>query len=357
MKNPEQLAQSIDRFRDGFWERRTSDRPPVGVINEGVFLPIRYLHREFSAPQVSPGDLSPSLCMTDYAFDMAHRTVTSDDWIPFSAPWRAVPWLEAICGCPVQYASGSLAPGHIADSSEALRSLAIPASGEWLDCLRRQTHELNATAPPDGWVSPTILRGPSDVMAALRGLVGFYCDLYDDPATVDAAAGKVNRLLLDALDMHFAVVGPKLGGYGHIFGYWAPDKTIVIQEDALGMCSPAVYRDTFMKYSQQVVDHIGSCVLFHLHSTGFAHYRDVLGIPGLAGLQLTVEANGPSLADLLNPLRDILERSRLILFIDHYYEQARDVLKKLPADGLYVILPDRFVRSDEEYRRFLAECW
>ena len=57
------------------------------------------------------------------------------------------------------------------------------------------------------------------MLAALRGLTGFCCDLYDAPDVVDRAAGRINQLLIRALDQHFALVPSKRGGYGHIFGY------------------------------------------------------------------------------------------------------------------------------------------
>jgi hypothetical protein len=42
------------------------------------------------------------------------------------------------------------------------------------------------------------------------------------------------------VDLHYSLLRPKLAGFGHIFGYWAPGKTVVIQEDAMGMCSRAM---------------------------------------------------------------------------------------------------------------------
>src|SRR5208337_4710284 len=100
----------------------------------------------------------------------------------------------------------------------------------------------------------------------------------DNPQAIEKAAGRVNQVLLMALDLHYSIVQPKLGGHGHIFGYWAPGKTIVIQEDAMGMCSPMMYRDIFMQYNTAVVNHLGSYVLFHLHTTGYRHYKHVLNI-------------------------------------------------------------------------------
>lgn len=358
MKTGDQLLASIARFRTSFWAKHTpADRPPVGVAPDGCWLPVNYLREPFEGHVVRPDDVTPARVMTDYEFGFAGRDVVRDDFIPYAAPWRAIPWLEACCGCRALYAEGSLRPEHFVDSVADLAGLPIPAGNRWFATLRRETERLEAWAPADCWVSASILRGPSDVLAGLRGLDQFYLDLCDDPALVKRTAQRVNHLLLDALAMHFEVVPPKLGGYAHIFGYWAPGPTYVIQEDALGMASPAAYRELFWEANAEVVERFGEHIFFHVHSTGFDHWRDVLDIPGLAGMELTVESNGPPLADLVPVLREILERGRLILCIDHGFDDLARALRQLPHEGLYLVVSDRFIATDREFLAFVDANW
>lgn len=353
MKDKAQLLESVDRFRQGFWAKKSVDHPPVGIVSEEVFMPIKYLRKEFTCSEIQPKDVNENLFVTDYEFAFSERSVNRDDYLPFLAAWRAVPWLEAICGCPVRYSTGSLAPGHFAKSLNELAKLQMPANAEWLNCLRRRTDWLVEILPADCWVSPTILRGPSDVLAAMRGLTEFYYDLADNTKMLDSIAARINKVLLATIEMHFAAVQPKLGGYGHIYGYWAPGETVVIQEDVMGMCSPNIYHDIFMKYNTRIVECLGGHVLFHLHSTGYQHCRDVLKIDGLAGIQLTVESNGPDLLDMLDDLRFILNESRLILFVNHGFEDLRRVLCNLPREGLYLIIPDKYVKTEKAFRTFI----
>jgi len=95
----------------------------------------------------------------------------------------------------------------------------IPANEEWFERLRTETAALAADLPADCWVSTTILRGCSDVLAAMRGLSEFCLDMSDAPAMLEAAAARVNELHWRVLRMHFETIQPKLGGYGHIFGF------------------------------------------------------------------------------------------------------------------------------------------
>lgn len=357
MRTSSQLAESVQRFQHSFWDRRSGDRPPVAVVHEGIFLPIQHLRQPLTKPELHPEDLDEDLTATDYEFDLRTRRVFCDDWVPFNAAWRGIPWLEAWCGCPVRTSSGSLAPGHYVGSVEQLADLALPARPDWFDCLRRQTQALAQRSPGDCFISPSIIRGASDVLGALRGLPGFFTDLYDSPETVRRLTGRINQLILESLEMHFSIIGPKHRGYGHIFGYWAPEKTICLQEDALGMCRPEIYRDFFLEGTAEIVRRLGRCILFHLHTTGFRHYRDVLRVPGIAGLQFTIEANGPDLLDMLPALREVLEETHLILFVDHGFEQLGEALRRLPHEGLFLLINDRHLPSERAYREFLAAAF
>lgn len=357
MRSESQLTESIGLFREAFWERRPTDRPPLGVVRREVFMPSLYRREHVARGELQPHDVGPHLAASDYQFGFAERAVSCDDFIAFSAPWRGVPWLEACCGCRVLCAEGSLAPEAFVEALKQLAELPIPAENGWFACMERQTEQLLATAPPDCWISPTILRGCSDVLGAMRGQVGFFLDLNDNPELVRQIAGRVNRLLIDALDRHFSVVPPKLGGYTNVFGYWAPDKTAVIQEDGMCMCAAGVYREMFQEHNAEVVRHLGDSVFFHMHSAGFQHYREVLAIPGLAGIQMTMDPNGPAPADMLPVFREVLERSRLILWAKQGCRGLPEVLRQLPREGLYVIVPDADIASDAAFREFIRDCW
>jgi hypothetical protein len=357
MKDHAQLLASVERFQRAFWNREETERPPVGVLPERCFLPVNYLKAPLTSSVVVPSDVTRELIRTDYEDMSFGRRVFSDDFIPYSAPWRGVPWLEAICGCPVIPLPGALVPEHIVDAPGGLADLTLPAGPEWIECLRAQTAALVETKPPDCWVSPTILRGTSDVLAAIRGQSGFFLDLYDAPELLAETGRRVKGVLLDVLDAHFAAVPPHLGGYAHIFGFWAPGPTIAIQEDMMGMCDPGMYRDVFMDINAEIVEHVGPYTFLHMHSTGYQHHRHVLEIPGLAGIQMVVENIGPSLDELAPVFQEILERTRLVVLIDSHFDELPGLLKKLPRDGFYLTVMDKFIPTEAAFQAFVAANW
>ena len=253
----------------------------------------------------------------------------------------------------MRYSDGSLAPAHFVASVDELAHIPIPAPNGWLDCMRRETERIHSHAAPDCWISPSILRGPSDALAAMRGMTEFFLDLNDNPQAVERAASRVNQVLMMEMDAHYSIVQPKLGGFVQIMGHWAPGKTVMLQEDALGMCSPSIYRDIFMPLNAAIVKHLGANVLFHFHSTGFQHYKHVMSIPGLAGVELTLETIGPTLQDLVPVLRGILEKTRLILQVCTGFEFLAEALRQLPREGLYLVIPSTYIPTNEAFREFV----
>lgn len=352
MRSESQLRESRERFGRGFWGKERLDRPAVAVAWPGTWLPMEYLRGPLRQERLRPEEVSGVDRETDASYDASHRTIWCDDWMPYNAAWRAVPWLEAICGCGVHVGAGALTPLACVDSAGALAEAVLGGRAEWLGSLWAET--ARAAVGAGVWVSPTILRGVSDVLAAMRGLTEFYCDVLSEPGAISRAAELATAVLIEVFRGHFLRVGDQWEGYGNVYGYWSPGPTVVLQEDALGMCSPGTYGEMFAPLTAAVVEAVGEHVLFHLHSTGCGHWREVLAVPGLAGVELTVEANGPEPAALEPMLRKILERSRLILFVDGYFEESLALLRRLPREGLYVIVSGRDVPDEEAWGRLLA---
>ena len=357
MKSTEIIEESIERFKTSFWARNNSVRPPVGIVEVDSFLPIKYLNGKFTKKDISIEDILCANVDSDYEFISKRKKIIHDDFIPFSAPWRAIPWLEAICGCPVHYSSGSMAPDKAILDVEDLLKIQDFEKPEWRDFLFQQTEHLTKNMARDCWVSPSILRGPSDILAAMRGMDNFYMDSLLKPDLLDKAAAHLTGLTANIIEKHFAYVKPQLGGYGHIYGYWSPEKTNVYQEDAMGMVDPGIFRDIFLKHNNTLVKRLDGHAFFHLHSTGFAHYKHLLEIEGLSGIEITIEQNGPPLIDLVEVFKEILSKTRLILFVDAYFDQLNEVLKQIPSDGLYLLIPSHYIKTDREFSTFINSNW
>jgi len=75
--------------------------------------------------------------------------------------------------------------------------------------------------------------------------------------------------------------------------------------------------------------------MFHLHSTGYQHYKHVLSIPGIAGIEMVLESIGPTVLDLVPVFREILEKSRLMLHVGSGFDLLPQALSKLPKEAFH----------------------
>jgi hypothetical protein len=55
--------------------------------------------------------------------------------------------------------------------------------------------------------------------------------------------------------------------------------------------------------------------------------------------------------------REILEKSRLILHVGTGFEHLPEVLRRLPREGLFLVIPDKYIPTDEAFREFTTAHW
>ncbi len=70
-----------------------------------------------------------------------------------------------------------------------------------------------------------------------------------------------------------------------------------------------------------------------------------------------MEQGGPTLIGMLNVLKEALEKSCLILHVDYCFEQLPELLRNLPREGLFLAIFCLRIRSDAEFRDFIAARW
>jgi hypothetical protein len=85
----------------------------------------------------------------------------------------------------------------------------------------------------------------------------------------------------------------------------------------------------------------------------------VLTIPGIARVEMSMENIGLSLQELALVLREIPEKSCLILKVraDTGFEYLPEVLRRLPREGLFLDISDKYIPTDEAYHEFVSTNW
>ena len=70
---------------------------------------------------------------------------------------------------------------------------------------------------------------------------------------------------------------------------WAPEKVLWLQEDAMSLLSPALYRDHVLPVDDRL-SNLFPCVAFHLHGSALWAIEDLVKLPGVDAIELNLEA-------------------------------------------------------------------
>lgn len=335
----EREVQALIQRHRAFWRREDAGGPLLRVFpGEGIIYPLRAVRLPPPGRPVRPEDLT--LDCFWHRYEGGRVIAPGGSTFAFAFAFAGFPWMEAIIGCPIEVVPGSHSLWvHPIPGADWDRLLAVEVADDnpWLQRLLALTDELVERA--DGrYVVTTghiggLLHGASDMLAGALGNERMCYELYDHP-------NEVAQFLLRATDIWIEVVRrlleripPFHGGYVNGYGIWAPGPAPIWIEDALLFFSPENYRRFLLPCDRKAFGAFPYTGM-HLHSAALHALDDLLALEELKVLQLGWDSSGPSLEELLQACRRILDRKPLILCGTFTKEEQERVLAALPHEGL-----------------------
>ena len=332
----EGIVSVLDRHQ-GFWHRGPADRPLLGLsrwaqVTMGQF--------DWGLP-TPEGILEPEMLRVErmlprYEALFAERPLDDDLGWPAMPP-TAIPWLEAILGCPVRYSvpSGSIFCQPMGDTGlSTIRSLRLD-DNRWLDKLLEFVDGLAALAPGRFAVGLPLMRGPWDLVAAMLGTTELYVALYDHPDAVLTSAAICSDVYVDVASRLAVAIPPWHGGYVGFLGLWAPTFNPMLQNDTSVSVSPEMYSRVMRPIDARM---IGSWTraIFHLHSAGLHVLNHVLDVLDGRALNVDLDPSGPPLSEIVPVLRSVQARNVPLHVLAFNREQARALARQLSPEGLAI---------------------
>ena len=355
-----QPATSWQRHK-AFWERQPTDRPLLG-INVGFTLPQACPRTMAQIPDgpLKPDDIPVQAFLEDCdALELAHRGL--GDYPYVAAPFVGVPWMEAIAGCRIVAHRTSLwAEPCVGD----WRSWPWPANcleNPWARRLLELMEALTAHAAGRYRVAPTLMRGPADILAAMRGGAQFVMDLVDEPEFMQAAIAQVSALWQDLASAQLARVPSSADGYvggAAALRVWAPDKVLWLQEDALALLSPRLYHEHFLPQDQRLSESF-PCTAFHLHGSALWAIDSLVLLPGLKVIELNLEDANCDLEGTLAGWRKIQRHKPLVIwrmYAADFEPWLLRVLREFTAGGLSIQVSTRNLAEAQTVQRIFARA-
>jgi hypothetical protein len=304
------VGSSFEEYRQrhlAFWHREPVDRPLV-IAALGGWSPWHTLAQgqgvEESGNGVHPSDVLPQR-FADYqqaVFDLESE-VDDDGWRA-AIPYAGFPWLEAAIGCRVHVRAASIWSEPFAGDLKDLTTIALAPENPWLRVYLGFLDDL-AQRFPGHPVGQSVLRGPTDLLSAALGDEQAITALVDDPAAGEQALAALTAVFsawVRAAWQHT----PRFQG-GHVVGQyelWAPEPVVRLQEDAIALYSPRIYRQLVLPQDRALCQ-LSPYNLMHLHAT-CVHLMDlILSNEHLTAVQLSKDEGSTTLDDLLPTLRRV----------------------------------------------------
>lgn len=336
-----------------FWQRGPAERP-LGATWIGSRFPGE-LYRaaaDFPTGRVRPQDVDVPAFMDDYLRLYEMHDGIEDDAFWVASPFYGIPWVEATLGCPVYYSGESFWVDPIIAHWQSAPTLPAGEGAAWLDKLLEFTSALVTLAEGRYPIATTLMRGPSDMLAAVRGHVEMVYDLYDNPAAVEELVDFVTGHWIDVAHHQLALIPPFAAGYGcHFYRAWAPRQVVCYQEDASASFSP----DSFARFLAPADARIGGAFpysVIHIHSPATWPVSQLLSMPDLSCIEINYDDNGPRLPELLPLLREVQAVKPLIVRGAFTAEEIRSIKSDLSPRGLLLNI---VAGSVSEARELMAE--
>ena len=351
------MTVDIKRCR-AFWARDEVDRPLlaawVGSYEMASLFP-RGL-AQLREGELNPDDIQFEFFRRDYeALFEKHSQVAAD--MPWSAfPLMVVPWVEAIAGCPIVHRSGNVWAEPWLGSYERLNERHAPRL-DWLAKLEEFTDWLVSFAGGRFPVAVSLMRGPTDVLAAMRGAQNSVLDLMDSPEAVTHALDWITDLWIRVARAQLSHIPPFAGGYGwSVQNLWSDVPGVWFQDDALAYWSPSL----FSAYAVPREMKLAGCVArtgIHLHSVALFAVDGLLKMPELGVVEVNLDDVGETIPEMIPTFRRILESQRLYVWGHFSEDDLLTMRKELPAKELALQLMYETPAAVSAMIRRVEEIW
>ncbi|MBM3187188.1 MAG: hypothetical protein FJZ90_00510 [Chloroflexi bacterium] len=318
-----------------FWSLAPVERPLI-VCVVGGWSPFLDQDASGEERELLPGDLQPESALPYYEQLYEMEAALPDDAHRATQPFPAVPWMEAIVGCSIRRAGPHFWAERLALSLDELGDICYDPANLWvrryLECLDYYAQRF--PAHPTG---QAILRGPTDLLAAALGDEAAVLSLVERSEEARRALQAFSNVIAGLIKHQWAHTPPFAGGY--VIGQyelWAPGPVARLQEDAISLYSPRLYRDLVLPLDEELCG-LTPYNLMHLHASCRHLLPLILGNEKLGAVQISKDEGNLTLEDILPALEAIQAAGKPLVVKGRFTEDEVGLMKRhLRCAGLSV---------------------
>jgi len=325
-----------------FLAREPMDRPLFGC-HLGFFAHQRYPRVMQSLPEgpIQPDDIRMDLFLADYADARKGYDRMDDDYPLALAPFICLPWMEAIMGCPIIASPTSIWAEPCVDDWQTWHWRKPSLDNPWAQKLLEMTRALVQFSDGGMSVAPTLMRGPSDMLAAMRGADKLPLDVIDFPDEMHRAARLCADVWIEVAQAQLDLTPDCGEGYlagDHGMRVCAPQRVIWLQEDTMALLSPTLFREFFLPVDRYIARQFPH-VAFHLHGSALWAIDELVQLPELDVLELNLEAAFCDIEGTFAGWKKIQVHKPLVAWLpydDTFLANLERILAEIPPAGLSI---------------------
>jgi hypothetical protein len=330
--------KKIEGYRK-FWKRSSVSRPLVGFTYKG-WLPVQEYSKSSSWPEdtyLAPSMVDPQDYLDDQERMLLEGNTMDDDIIRGACPHQGIPWNCGMLGGKLRILPGSVLAEDMNLDLANIPEIRLDDTNPWfckyLDYAEALVKHADGRYP----VSHGSVVGPSDLVVILRGHVETVLDMMGENDGIQDLFSRMADLFIKSCDALWERVPLWEDGYYDAQYYlWAPGSIARLQEDALPVFSPDLYK----KYIQHLDEKIASRYdysFMHLHSTSMFVLDHLLDVKSIRAFEVNNDVAGPPISEMITYIRKIQEQKKPVIFRGSFTnEDMTEIKNELDPCGLYL---------------------
>ncbi|MDR1933818.1 MAG: hypothetical protein LBQ57_13460 [Spirochaetales bacterium] len=336
-----------------FWRRDRVKRPLVGFSLKSWF-PLD----EFTASASWKKDeaLRPEMIIPEEFLDdqeklLKEGDVMDDDILRGASASQAVFWADGVLGCSMRVLPGNIAAESRNLSWEEIDKIGFDRGSPWYKKYLEFTSALVERSKGRYPVSPSCLNGPLDYVVSLRGHEQTAVDLMLDPEPAASLLERMGSFFIAFAKETWQRIPLFYGGwYDAQYNIWAPETIVRLQEDAIAVLSPDLYKKYVRPVDERISADFGSAFI-HLHATSMIVLDQMLEIPTLRCFQINNDVGGPPVSWLIPYLRQVQKADKPLVIRGSFTpDELRLLVDSLEPAGLYLYIMVGDMKETEALR-------
>jgi len=330
----------IEGYRK-FWGLEKVKRPLVGFSFKSWF-PLDEFRASSAWPKgekLTPDMVVPMDFMDDQEKLLREGEVIEDDILRGASPSQAIFWGDGTLGSEMRVLPGNVVAEERRLSWDEIENIEIDWNAPWFRKYMEWVEALVARSAGRYPVSHATPVGPFDYVVTLRGHEQSVVDLMLDPEPVERLLDRMGDFFIELMKAPWRKIPLFHGGYYDAqYNIWAPKSIVRMQEDAVAVLSPDLYRRYLAKVDRRVAAAF-ECSFIHLHATSMIVLDQMLEIPEIRCYEINNDVGGPPVATMV-PYFQMVQKAKKPLVIRGSFspDELRMLMDSLAPEGLYLYI-------------------